>query len=87
MDTSFKAYLKTLKKVTICPYCQSEVQIDPHMGCCGEVHAEVMYDDGEEYIEESALTKYHDKWLEKLDGETSGRDPMTIAKTWREDHE
>lgn len=27
-----------VKKFLACPYCGDEVQIDPHMGCCGEVH-------------------------------------------------
>jgi len=25
-----------------CPYCGTEVALDPHPGCCGEVHAEVI---------------------------------------------
>lgn len=30
-------------EVMVCPYCMSEVQTDPHMGCCGEVHADKAY--------------------------------------------
>lgn len=37
--------------VTVCPYCGDTVQIEPHMGCCGEVHSEEVYQDenGETY--------------------------------------
>jgi len=38
-------------EVNICPYCGDIVEIDPHMGCCGEVHAEPAYlFDGETYL-------------------------------------
>jgi hypothetical protein len=33
-----------------CPYCGTEVRLDPHRGCCGEVHWEV--------IPESELSDY-----------------------------
>ncbi len=23
-----------------CPYCSQEIRLDPHPGCCGEVHSE-----------------------------------------------
>ena len=40
-------------EITVCPYCMNEVRADPHMGCCGEVHAERAYvlNNGECYLE------------------------------------
>ncbi len=36
---------------TQCPYCGNHVQTDPHMGCCGEVHAdEVLLSPCGEYV-------------------------------------
>lgn len=35
--------LKRGQKIkTVCPYCKKEVEIDPHRGCCGEIHHEVI---------------------------------------------
>ena len=40
-------------KIGRCPYCGSEVQIEPTDMCCGEVHGEYVYEDadGNEYTE------------------------------------
>lgn len=39
--------------LTVCPYCMDPVQTDPHIGCCGEVHAEdaCVTKDGECYLD------------------------------------
>ncbi len=49
-----------VEKVNVCPYCGNIVQIEPHMGCCGEVHSETVYltEDGETYpLDEVELYK------------------------------
>ena len=32
-----------IDEITQCPYCGSEIETDPHRGCCGEVHSERAY--------------------------------------------
>ncbi len=34
---------QVIETLNVCPYCMNAVQIEPHMGCCGEVHAEKAY--------------------------------------------
>ena len=60
MSTTKLDYIKVYPIGDVCPYCGSPVQIDPHMGCCGEVHHERGFEtDDEEIILESELTDRH----------------------------
>lgn len=47
------------EEVTICPYCGSQIQIEPHMGCCGEVHSDtaILHQDEIYAVEEVELYK------------------------------
>ncbi len=61
--SEYKAFLNTLTKEVICPYCGNPNQLDPPILCCGEVHAEEVYSDGEETFTENCLEKMFQKWL------------------------
>lgn len=37
-------------EITVCPYCMNPIQVDPHAGCCGEVHSAKAYDLGDEIV-------------------------------------
>lgn len=51
MKKRIKLNYYEVETITVCPYCGDTVQTDPHMGCCGEVHSEEVYqhENGETY--------------------------------------
>lgn len=59
----FKEFMSTLTKVVICPYCGEPNQLDPALLCCGEVHAEEVYDNGEETFTADCLEREFKDWL------------------------
>lgn len=68
---AYRAFLATLKKEIICPYCGKLNQLDPPIECCGEVHAEEVYDNGDEIFTSNCLEKEFSKWLSAKESYTS----------------
>ncbi len=64
----FESFLRTLDKVTICPYCGDPVDSDQPY-CCGECHSEEAYDNGEELLsaEDGSLDRAFGEWLRAKD--------------------
>lgn len=85
-------YLDTLALTILCPYCGEPNQLDPPSACCGEVHAEEMYDDGDTLFSKSELRHYFEAWLSRQPEAESPReypheDPMTKAKDYADENE
>lgn len=60
-DKLYAEFMDTLETVNVCPYCgHPKEEGDP---CCHEVHDEIMWDNGDEYISEDDLEAYFKKWL------------------------
>lgn len=52
-------FMSTLTEVMACPYCGT-ITADL---CCGEIHAEVMLDNGSEIFPRSEIEAYYAAWL------------------------
>lgn len=50
-----------IQRIGRCPYCGSQVEMEPTQCCCGEVHGEWVYEDedGNEYTESQ-----YQEWLD-----------------------
>jgi hypothetical protein len=59
----YDAFMDTLDKVSACPYCDNPKE--EQSLCCGEVHDETLWDNGEEYFREEELEGAFKAWLAK----------------------
>jgi len=49
----------------ICPYCGDDNQLDPPLSCCGEIHAEIVWDNGREYLDNKDILRAFNVWIEE----------------------
>lgn len=79
----YEKFLESMQEVVVCPYC-GELINNEQRYCCSEVHGEVVYDTGSEYISKDdikTLDRFFADWLDQLEAkaETSAEDKYFSA--------